>query len=144
MNDDSPVRRRYHLMTPLGPLADTFPAGTAFVGRRHSKDQYLVHYEKPGNVSNIVTFEDRIRHAAGRLDEDYPTSKMMAGTEKIFRIVGTVMRNDEIGWHIDEITDRAALEEWADGPHYEGGSPHLHEEGRIRRFNQKMRKGAKQ
>lgn len=143
MKDDSQLRR-YILFVPKGAMVDTFAPETAFVGKRTGEPgRYLIHLEEPGNASNVVTFEDRIRHAAGRLHDSYPTSKMIGGDENTFIMVGSVLYHPEIGWHIDEITDRDALEVWADGPHCEGGSPHLHEEARARRMSRQMMKGMK-
>ena len=122
-------------------MLNLFAAETAFVGKEIKPGQYLVHLEEPGNASNVVTYEDRIRHAAGRLHESYPTSKMIGGNDDTFLRVGTVMHQDDLGWHIDEITDRTALEAWADGPHYEGGSPGLHEDARARRLSADYSKG---
>ena len=141
MKDMGHISKRYHLMVPIGPMTTVFAPQTAFVGKEIEGDQYLVHLEEPGNASNVVTYEDRIRHAAGRLHENYPTSKMIGGNADTFKTVGTVLYRNGIGWHIETITDRDALEAWADGPHCEGGSPALHEEALIRRINQDMTKG---
>lgn len=135
------MRERYLLLVPVGVMAEMHPEGTAFVGRRLQSGGYLVHYEEPGNASNVVTFEDRIVHAAGRLHEDYPTSKMCGGDDEHFTEVGTVIRNSDLGWHIEHIIDPDALVSWAPGPHYEGGSPDMHEEVRTNHLNSMIRKG---
>ena len=89
----------------------------------------------------LVTFEDRIRHAAGRLDESYPTSKMMGGGPDQWKQVGTVKYISNLGWLIDDITDEESLYGWDPGPHYAGGSPALHEEARIKQINEDIRNG---
>ena len=141
MNDMGHASRRYHLMVPIGVMRGIFAPQTAFVGMDLEDGRYLVHLEEPGDASNVVTHEDRIRHAAGRLHDSYPTSKMTGGDAETFRKVGTVLYRDGIGWHIETLFDREALEAWADGPHCEGGSPALHEEALVRRINHDMTKG---
>ena len=130
----------YDLIVPVPDRAPLYEKGTAFVAEQR-EHLYLIHYEKPGTYSNVITLEDRIRHAAGRLQEDYPTSKMMGGRQEDWIKVGTVSKRDNLGWYIDEILDHEALNAWDPGPHYEGGSPELHEKMRIKLFNQSLRKG---
>lgn len=130
----------YYLMVPVGEYAGIHKTGTAFVAKP-VEDMFLVHYEAPGQASNIVTFEDRIRHAAGRLDESYPTSKMMGGGQDQWKQVGTVKYVNNLGWVIDDILDEESLYRWDPGPHYAGGSPALHEEARIKQINDDIRSG---
>ena len=130
----------YLLMVPIGRYAEIHEPGTAFVAKP-LEEMFLVHYEAPGQASNIVTFEDRIRHAAGRLDESYPTSKMMGGGPDQWKQGGTVKYVSNLGWLIDDITDEESLYGWDPGPHYAGGSPALHEEARIKQINEDIRNG---
>lgn len=130
---------RYLLLVPIGDMRFAIKEQTACVAEEIEPGRYLVHYEEPGNAQNIVTFEDRIRHAAGRLHDNYPTSKMIGGDDESFIKVGTVFLSKSIGWHIEEIINRKELEQWSDGPHYEGGSPDLYNEARIKTFNENIR-----
>ena len=103
-----------------GTALSLHPRGTGFVGEPRS-GYLLVHYEEPGNISNIKTFEDRLNHAAGRLAARYPTSKMSGPQPKEMNLVGFVTHCEEVGWYISLITNQALLEEWAPGPQDVGG-----------------------
>lgn len=121
---------QFDLLVPIGKLAVLQKPGTAFVGE--NKGEYvLIHYEPAGDISNVQTFEERIRQAAGRLAESYPTSKMMAGTMKEWKKVGRVEYRKNIGWVIAEITDEDSLYSWDPGPHFAGGSPDMYAQAKA-------------
>jgi hypothetical protein len=97
------------------------PNGTGFVGKK-GEEYLIVHYEEPGQADNIKTLEDRLNHAAGRLDQSYPTSKVAYPSESEMELVGYVEHCEEVGWYISLITNPELLESWAPGPHDVGGS----------------------
>lgn len=130
----------YILVVPSGSMTAVAPKGTAFVAKRTAAG-YLVHYEPPGNAVNVVTFEDRVRHAAGRLHDSYPTSKMVGGGPEHWIEVGSVIRDARLGWIIAEIADPDVLSQWDCDEHHEGGSPRLHEETRTREISRALRGG---
>ena len=102
-------------------LARMHPNGTGFVGEPRG-NHLLIHYEEPGNYANVVTLEDRLNHAAGRLAERYPTSKMTGADPDEVSLVGFVTHCEGVGWYISLITNQQLLEDWAPGPHPVGGS----------------------
>lgn len=118
-----------------------YDRGTAFVASKMHNEYYNIHYEPPSDAVNITTFEHRIRHAAGRLKESYPTSKMMGGSFEDWIEVGTVSYKENLGWIIDELKKPDILSEWDSDMHYEGGSPQMHEEAMIKKVNEDIRAG---
>lgn len=97
--------------------------GTALVGRDVEDGHIVIYFEEPGDFANVVTFEDRIRQAAGRLHEGYPTSKLMGFTPDSVTRVGTVGYRGKMNWVITELADLETLIAWDEGPHHIGGSP---------------------
>jgi hypothetical protein len=61
------------------PLHATLPARTGIVGRPHfgvtPEGRFQVDYEPPSRAVNVVTWADRVYHAASRQEYAYPTSK---------------------------------------------------------------------
>lgn len=102
---------------------DRVVPGTALVGRDVEDGYISMYFEEPGDYSNVVTFEDRIRQAAGRLHERYPTSKLQGFTPDSVIRVGTVGYRGKMSWVIIDLTDPEALIGWDEGPHHIGGSP---------------------
>ncbi len=100
--------------------------GTPLVARpiRHD-DPNMIHayYEEPANYANIKTFEHRINFAAGRLHDQYPTSKMRGFYLDDVIHVGRIAHRQGLGWIIIEFSDLRSLIEWDTGPHFIGGSP---------------------
>lgn len=112
------------------------PNGTGFVGEKRG-ESLLLHHEEPGHYNNVITYEDRLSHAAGRLHEKYPTSKMCGGNPDDFDLVGFVTHCEGVGWYISLITDKELLEQWAPGPHNVGGSQDFHQRAMMRNIQGK-------
>lgn len=134
-------RNSYPTTTIYGVYVPVVPSylakGTAFAGREVEGDRVLLYYEEPGNYANVVTFEDRLHHAADRMHTAYPTSKMMGLPKGDLIKVAETSWEPDMGWIIKTILDGDELREWDQGPHHEGGSP---ERRATRDGKQAMRK----
>jgi len=130
----------FDLLVPIGKLAALQKPGTAFVAKNKG-DYMLIHYEPAGEISNVQTFEERIRQAAGRLAESYPTSKMMGGTFKEWKKVGSVEYRKNLGWVISEITDEESLYNWDPGPHFAGGNPDIYTQAKEKAAIKNLKSG---
>jgi hypothetical protein len=73
----------------------------------------LVYYE--GNrfgAVNIQTLEDKVLHAAGRLDQQYPTVAMGVFLRTDFIPVGTFIYAEDWTSHYCDLIQSPALAEW--------------------------------
>lgn len=61
----------------VGTMAERMLDLAAGVVGLPAGDAVHLHYENPGNSSNIVTWADRCYHAADRMATKYPTHKQM-------------------------------------------------------------------
>lgn len=116
-----PTEAAYDLYVPRSD--EQVARGTPLVARAPQEGWIHAHYEEPANYANIKTFADRIVHAAGRLHDRYPTSKMQGFRVEDVIHVGKVGHRAGRSWVIVEITNLNALMQWDEGPHYIGGSP---------------------
>lgn len=133
-----PTEARYLIYVPARDIG--IAQGAAIVGRGDA-DNFVVYYEEPGSYSNVVTFEDRIVHAAGRLHDRYPTSKMRGVSPDDVHQVGTVCWREGMSWIIENITDHPRLLAWDPGPHHAGGSPQRHNERLGKTISQMIDRG---
>ena len=100
------MTRRLTIYIPKpGELIDKLLAqGSGIVGEPHAVG-VLLHYE--GNLykaSNLVRYEDRLKHAAGRLVARYPTRAMLVLPEReVAETLLAVGGYDSDAWeaHID-------------------------------------------
>src|SRR4051794_30288960 len=68
----------------------------------------LAYYE--GNrygVANMQKFEERVLHAAGRLDKHYPTIARGSFSMADFDVVGTFTHSEDWRWHELDVTNPA-------------------------------------
>ena len=92
-------------------------------------------YEEPGNAANVVTFEDRLTHAAGRYAQQYPTGKMTGFEQDDVTIVAIAEHEEGNGWYVSKVIDRDRLEAWAGEAIVEGGSADFIRRRIARGFN---------
>ena len=140
MDDDTNVI----IYVPAKRGYNDHPSGTAFAGKwdKASDDHLNIWYEEPDNFSNIVTFEDRLNYAAGRLRERYPTHKKFYPAKEDFVEVGVATYLKGTGWYMSDISDPDALSNWA-GIVILGGSPELHQRRQSRQYTEQIKKIAK-
>lgn len=122
---------------PDSTLASMHPHGTGFVGAQRAEGHLLLHYEEPSNAVNVKTWEDRLNHAAGRLDTRYPTSKMCGADPSTVDLVGFVTYCEGVGWYIGMLTNEELVEAWAPGPHHVGGGPDFTQRAMMRNIQGK-------
>lgn len=131
------------VFTPAGEQSSVhtlLKPGTAIVAKisnemwKNPDDVIMTWYEEPGTISNVVTFEDRLTHAAGRLVENYPTSKITGFYQRDLLIAAIAQREEGIGWHISQMLEMDALIAWTGETLCEGGSPKIIRERISRRF----------
>jgi len=104
----------HDLLVVLVPQPGTAAAhfirrGSGVVARPGVDREVRVDYE--GNLygaAELVTFEARVRHAAGRLREQYPTVARGTFPRHTFTVVGTLDGDSLL------ITDRATVSAWCD------------------------------
>jgi hypothetical protein len=70
-------------------------------------------------AENMRRFEERVLHAAGRLDKHYPTIARGVFLADEFVVVGTFTFAEDWRTHQLTITDPATLETWAPGANEE-------------------------
>lgn len=137
--------RQVLVLVPSGEKSDVhhvLAPGSAIVAPiedKESSDIIATWYEEPGNAANVVTFEDRLTQAAGRLAENYPTSKMTGFERSDIAVVAIAEREEGNGWYISQIIDHQRLQEWAGENITEGGSAQFIRNRISRGFNRKTR-----
>ena len=129
------------IYVPASPDYADHPAGTAFAGKwdKANEDHLMLWYEEPDTFSNVVTFEDRLNHSAGRMRERYATSKIMHANQNEFIEVGVATYLPGTGWYMSEISNPDALTNWA-GAVILGGSPDFHGRRQGIQYRQSMEK----
>jgi hypothetical protein len=103
--------RRFTIFVPRGPelAGRTLIAGSGLVGIPAGPGRVLVYFE--GNrygSENVRTWADKVRVAAGRLQEVAPTSAVLIADANDLYAVGS------IGYGLDDIdvVDRSAVQLW--------------------------------
>lgn len=117
-----------NLYVPSGTRMLGIADGSAIVGLPVGEGQQRrieAHYE--GAVhGQRMDFEEKIQHAAGRLQQRYATSSFGLYEERDLVLVGHVARSERLrGWIVTDITDIGALEGWAGESVATGGSPNM-------------------
>jgi hypothetical protein len=103
--------RQLDILVPIGDT--TIAPGSGIVRAPNDNARFgasMVYYE--GNIynaANIRDFDERLRHAAGRLVENYPTVAKEAYSPGRFRKVGTY---DAAVWRIVDLDQSSALKDW--------------------------------
>ncbi len=144
MKNQYPTHQKYTLYVPApGSYHETgLKHGTAIVGPMPdagTPDKMIfIHYEEPGEISNVQTFEERIRSAAGRLHENYPTSKCSGAYPDQLIAVATICYIQGMSWVIESISQAVELGRWDEGPHHIGGSPERYVDRISQQFMRKL------
>ena len=90
-------------------IAEIIDRGSGIVGVPYGEDRILLYFE--GNrygAANMVTFADRVLHAAGRLAHDAPTGALATVPEREVQQVG--MYDPETG--TVRLDDEESLAQW--------------------------------
>jgi len=96
---------------PIGAIyAKDLAAGCAIVGPKVSPPEraHAAVYFEASRVSNIVTFADRVHHAADRLVHQTPTHAKATLPANALRVVGTFV----LATRTLQVTDEPALADW--------------------------------
>lgn len=125
---------KYGLYVPIKNIG--IKQGAAMVAVPSEAEMLLIYYEEPGYAQNVQTYEERVLHAADRLNEKYPTSKMTGAYKCDVKRVGTVSYRENMSWIISEITDHEAIIQWTGKKSYIGGTP---EQRYKEQFNQMIK-----
>jgi hypothetical protein len=132
---EEPVLRSFMKLVVLVPKPGTYPAATIDRGSGIVTDpeavwfrgtpavdpttvRWEVYYE--GNrygAENMKLFEERVKHAAGRLSVKYPTVARGLYPPDQFDVVGTYEFSPDWRESRLEVTDEATLTAWLGGPY---------------------------
>lgn len=107
------MRHTVFVPKPNSHAFSSIAKGSAIVGKEYESLGYMVYYE--GNLNgaeNIKTFEDKAMIAAGRLEENYPTTAKMLCRKGDLIIVGYFDSKNNVFTPADSDTAKQALCQW--------------------------------